>query len=235
MEKKVPFAKYNGRMVAPEEVEKHCTGLTCPDCGLPLMVRKGDKRIHHFAHLNGGGGASCGETALHLMAKQIVAESKYIVVPGSVVVFQDGRRATIPPQLLRIVEAKEEYRIRDIIPDIFLVCEKGYLAVEIFVNHKVDEEKKAKLNSMRINALEIDLSHQLGISKEALTKLLLEGTQFKSWLSLFVTVNLPPQQRIPVPRRHPYTHQIDLDNLQPYSRKNYSNKKRTYYKKRKQR
>ena len=234
MEMKVPFALLDGKIVSPDEVEKHCPGLTCPGCNLPLMVRKGDKRIHHFAHVNGEGGASCGETALHLMAKQIIAESKYIVVPGSTVILQDGRRATIPPQLLKIVAAKEEYRIDDIITDIFLVCEKGSLAVEIYVKHKVDEEKKAKLNSMRINALEIDLSNQLDISKENLTKLLLDGTQFKSWLSLFVTVNLPPQQWVTAPRRRQVTHQIDLDNPQLYSRKSYSNRNRTYFKKRKQ-
>ena len=234
MEKKVPFAKYNGRMVAPEEVEKHCTGLTCPDCGLPLMVRKGDKRIHHFAHINGAGGATCGETALHLMAKQIIADAKQITTPEAQLVLPDGRQLIFPQRVFQFQSALEEYRIDDIIPDILLVLGNNkLLAVEIYVRHRVDEEKIAKLNAKRISAIEIDLSNQIGISKDDLTKLLMEGIEHKKWLSLFV--NIPVQQQpIPVPRKRPVTRHFDLDNLQPYSRKNYSNRKRPYYKKRKQ-
>lgn len=233
MEKKVPFAKFEGRIVAPEDVEKHCTGLTCPACGLPLMVRKGNKRIHHFAHINGAGGESCGETALHLMAKQIIADSKQITTPEAQLVLPDGRHITFPQRVFQFISAVEEYRMDDIVPDILLVLGNNkYLAVEIFVRHRVDEEKIAKLNAKRISAMEIDLSNQIGISKEDLEKLLLEGVDHKKWLSLFV--NIPVQtQPLPIPRRRPVRPHIDLDNMQQYRRKQYSTRRKIYYKKKK--
>lgn len=192
MDNALPFANYKGRMVSPAEIEKHCDGLICPECGQPLIVRKGDVRIHHFAHKSGGG-ISCGETAVHLMAKQIIAESSYIVIPP---VFINQTMSRI-----KILEAHQELRIENYIPDILLKLENNdLLAIEIFVNHKTEEDKIKFYRDKRILALEIDLSKQSITSEEDLKKILLDGLSLKYWLSF----PRPPKQIIPAiyrPRR----------------------------------
>ena len=64
---------HTGRMRGIDEVEQGLAcDCECPECGSPLVARKGAVRVHHFAHR----GASCAtgaESALHRMAKQIVA------------------------------------------------------------------------------------------------------------------------------------------------------------------
>ena len=57
-------------------VEKAEAPFFCPECGEHLVVRKGQKKIHHFAHHPG---AHCrrlaGESYEHLLAKQAIFES----------------------------------------------------------------------------------------------------------------------------------------------------------------
>lgn len=193
-------------MVSPAEIEKHCDGLICPECGQPLIVRKGDVRIHHFAHKSGGG-ISCGETAVHLMAKQIIAESSYIVIPpvfiNQTMVFKESR--------IKILEAHQELRIENYIPDILLKLENNvFLAIEIFVNHKTEEDKIKFYRDKRILALEIDLSKQSITSEEDLKKILLDGLSLKYWLSFPIQSPRPPKQIIPVIYR-PRRRRRDLD------------------------
>jgi hypothetical protein len=63
---------HTGRMRGIDEVEQGLAcNCECPECGSPLIARKGAVRVHHFAHQ----GESCttgAETALHRMAKEIV-------------------------------------------------------------------------------------------------------------------------------------------------------------------
>ena len=56
--------------VEAREVEKHQGPFRCPECGGPTTLRKGSKRIHHFAHIppyDCSFGA--GETEAHRVAK----------------------------------------------------------------------------------------------------------------------------------------------------------------------
>ena len=48
----------------------------CPGCGKSLIAKKGDVRINHFAHAsNMRDGTKCAETAVHMYAKSVLAES----------------------------------------------------------------------------------------------------------------------------------------------------------------
>ena len=57
--------------------------------------------------------------------------------------------------------------------------------VEIYVTHAVDDEKKAKIKSMMISAVEIDISHLKGlmIDKETLQQEISNPENY-SWLLL---------------------------------------------------
>ena len=56
----------------------------CPDCGAPLVARKGDVKDHHFGHHNSGNERPCRtgpETALHKFAKEVLARRLHLFLP----------------------------------------------------------------------------------------------------------------------------------------------------------
>lgn len=55
----------------------------CPYCHAPLQARKeGSKRQHHFAHMPDSECKVSHESALHLLAKEIIEEKKAVMVPA---------------------------------------------------------------------------------------------------------------------------------------------------------
>ena len=53
----------------------------CDKCGVPLIARRGEVRIHHFAHQSSDCDGN-NESMLHLKAKEIIAEHNWLIVPG---------------------------------------------------------------------------------------------------------------------------------------------------------
>ena len=73
---KLPFGLKNGQIVEINEVEKGLAcNCICPSCGSPLIARKGQKKIHHFAHYKADCKAAL-ETAIHLAAKKYYLKKK---------------------------------------------------------------------------------------------------------------------------------------------------------------
>lgn len=79
---KLPYGLKDGKLVHISEVDKgkKC-GCVCPACDSPLIAKKGEKTIHHFAHdkkyiCNNG-----VETALHIAAKDMLEKEKRIHLP----------------------------------------------------------------------------------------------------------------------------------------------------------
>lgn len=70
---RIPFASREGKLVHVSEVEPGFRNdCFCPACGRPLVAKKGNIKVHHFAH---DGDHPCnGETILHLLAKQLLKE-----------------------------------------------------------------------------------------------------------------------------------------------------------------
>ena len=128
----------------------------CPECGDQMIAKKGEIMIHHFAHKGGAGCAGGIETALHLMAKQLILDRKQIFVPG---VYSPLRRIA-PGKLIGFESAVLEKRIGDIIADVVLEANGKQLIVEVAVTHFCDYEK---IKAMGLSVIEIDLS---GMSKQ---------------------------------------------------------------------
>ena len=134
------YALLNENLVHINEVPKglNC-GCVCPSCRSPLVAKKGNLNAHHFAHYNRSDCNHGAETALHIMAKNIVAQSKKIWVPvtpknvyghpktGKVVLFE---KAELEKQLSDTVRS-----------DILLSNGDRYLNVEIHVTHEVNIKK----------------------------------------------------------------------------------------------
>ena len=87
----IPFglSTETGELVGVHEVERgRACGCICPSCRTPLVSRKGDDRIWHFAHETRGTFNTTQEpcdyslfVALKLMARQIFRDARAIALP----------------------------------------------------------------------------------------------------------------------------------------------------------
>jgi hypothetical protein len=158
---KLPFALQNGNLVHISEVPQGAAcGCICPCCEAPLLARKGDTNVHHFAHKKGAECAASVETALHLAAKQILEDQREIVLPAVQITFDSYRHPIpiAPERTFALDEVHAEKRSGNIVPDILAYSSGVPLLVEIRVTHKVDEAKESKIRALGISAIEIDLS-----------------------------------------------------------------------------
>ncbi len=150
----------DGKLVHIRTVERGLKcGCVCPDCKRPLVAKtKADKVTPHFAHH----GPACGggpETALHKLAKQIIAEKLVLVVPERVASYGGERRVLSAAKEIKLTSARVEYTDpKQIVPDLYVTVQGRELFVEIAVTHPCGEEKIQRLHALGIAALEIDLS-----------------------------------------------------------------------------
>lgn len=193
----LPFGLKNGLLVDVNAVPrgKACDCI-CPACNMPLLTRKGDSKRHHFAHDPDFRTEDCKfgyETALHLMAKQIIEESGHILLPGySVTEFflhrQRGRISetvdVLGDHTLLYNRVELEQTQQDTRPDIVIYIDGEPLFVEVAVTHFVDDEKRQKLVRMNVMAIEIDLSKLDRFpSKDELRAHLIDALDSKTWLN----------------------------------------------------
>ena len=145
----------NGNLISINEVK---SGLKCdcfcPVCNSQLVARKGKIKVHHFAHYNSNECESYGESMLHLLAKKIIEENKYLLVPDFAK--EVGSYSNFKKIDLTKIEVEKGYN--DIKPDIIAwVGDENNFFVEIAVTHKVDYEKLLKIKEYNVSTLEIDL------------------------------------------------------------------------------
>ena len=117
--------------------------------------------MHHFSHYSGHNCEYGYETSLHLAAKEIISKAKTIVIPY---VFLHSPYPYKKDELLckakemQIDKVELEKHYDGIIPDIVLHKGNKKLFVELFVTHRIDEEKLERLRKANISTIEIDLS-----------------------------------------------------------------------------
>lgn len=168
-------------------------GCICPQCHSVLIAHKGKKNIHHFKHYNSKECEKGYQTSLHLLAKEIISNEKRIVIPPVSYSFNyNNKFIDIPETEIQIDKVELETKTGDIIPDIVLYHGKRILLVEIYVTHKINEEKLNKIKSLGLSTIEIDLSHtDREISYEDLKNLLINSCSEKQWiLNKFVNSNV---------------------------------------------
>lgn len=178
------YAIKDGKAVHVSEVDSglEC-GCVCPFCNASLIAKKGDVRAHHFAHHNADDCEYGAETALHLMAKQLIADHKQVMLPAIEV------KECMPDlngeyhQLSQVISAKvSEFKDIEVEPyaDSYRPDLTGFLVnddvldIEILVTHKVDDKKANEQAERYRDMLEIDLSDvPRTIEKECLKNLVL--------------------------------------------------------------
>ena len=116
----------------------------CPACKEIVIAKKGQKKVHHFAHKSGSNCQYGYQTSVHLMAKEIIEKTHRIIIPGRGKVDVD--------------EVIVETKLGSIIPDILVICDGKKYIIEVLVTHQVDDEKKEKIKVLDISAIEVNLS-----------------------------------------------------------------------------
>lgn len=142
----------------PSGLACHCA---CPGCGRRMVAKKGELQAHHFAHHFDHGATSCtsaGETALHKFAKKVLDERLEIALPELFVSNGYDTEVVVRATRLSFDEAALETKDGSIVPDVVLALRDRRLIVEFKVTHPCDDVKIARIRTMNIGAIEIDLS-----------------------------------------------------------------------------
>ncbi|CEP35306.1 MULTISPECIES: competence protein CoiA family protein [unclassified Halomonas] len=169
---KIPYGLRQDRLVhisqlTPAERGDRC-GCVCPECRTQLIAKMGKIVRHYFAHAPGirpcAGGA---ETGIHLAAKQLIADRKEAPIPLLLAQIEgmdtDGYKHTeskvIFPGCDRqsVDDAKLEFSLGDIRPDLIVTLGQVEILVEVAVTHYIDAEKLQRLESRGLRCIEIDL------------------------------------------------------------------------------
>ncbi len=179
------YALKNGELVNISNVE---SGLeckcVCPACGEKLVAKKGLKMMHHFAHYFGRECKYGYETSLHLAAKEILSQASKMMIPAVYVNFDTPKEAELlsKQREIYIDKVELEKRFGEIVPDVVVFSGGKKIFVEIYVTHKVDDIKLAKIVEADVSTIEIDLSSIDVISSNSLQDILLQGIQYKKWV-----------------------------------------------------
>ena len=171
------FALKDGKMLHISEAQKGLAcGCCCPACGAKMVAKKGRKKMHHFAHYSSVNCEYGYETSLHLVAKEIISKSKKFVIPAVYINDQvTHEKKKVPSKEIKVDEVRLEKRYDEFIPDIVLVSGEKELFVEIYVSHKVTDEKLAKIKKIKTSVIEIDLNqYNREVNFENLSRILLE-------------------------------------------------------------
>lgn len=161
----------------------------CPCCNELVIARQGKYNAWHFAHKSKKECEGALQTALHLMAKDILSETKHFYIPD-IYTREHWLYDSIymPPMhihkggVISIDSVVLENRSGNIIPDIIMISKGRTLFVEIFVTHKIDETKKRKISELGVSTIEIDLSNcNREISKQELATFLVGDCKEKYW------------------------------------------------------
>lgn len=160
----------------PKGKKCHCF---CPHCHAGLYAKNGGTiREHHFAHEYGAECEGAYESAMHILAKDILRETECIMLPRS------GNEAR-PSGLVKLhnVEIEkwdDQYGIR---PDAEGILDNGQrLLIEFYFSHKVDGKKREIIVDNNLNCIEIDINYQ-ELDKTELKRFLTDSTKDREWVT----------------------------------------------------
>lgn len=128
----------------PNGIECNCK---CPICNNDLIAKNKDKypnqnlklgeKIAHFAHSNGSDCPNAGETTLHLIAKEVLADLKKLLLPC--ITFNGIK---LKEQILMtfddcLIENRVTINNGYIKPDVILTKGKKQLFIEFYKTHLI--------------------------------------------------------------------------------------------------
>lgn len=185
-----PYGIHAGQLVHISDVSRGLAcNCTCPGCGATLVARRGKEKVEHFQHYQSEDCGTALESALHLMAKDILALRKEITLPAlTTYLEEDGdpyvHQVLMPVQTVPLDSVVLEKICGVIIPDVVATSKGRRLIIEIAVTHFCDEAKIASIEKLGMSAIEIDLSelHRTGFTRDTVERAIVHGVTKKRWL-----------------------------------------------------
>lgn len=167
----------NGNLVHVDNVNN---GLkcecVCPKCKSELNAKnEGKKKIHHFAHKADSDCQGAVETAIHMLAKEILQEIKSVLLP-STPDFLDGRILYFDKIEIEMFDSKLNLQ-----PDCIGYYEDKKLWIEFKYTHAVDLKKREKIILSHIDCIEIDIS-DCTQDKDNIKERILNDLEKREWI-----------------------------------------------------
>jgi hypothetical protein len=153
-------------------------GCICPNCSERLIAKKGEVNEHHFAHDFNSDCVGAPESALHLLAKEVISQGRELFIPeleievslvgaNGIKLYRENSQSAY---ILQYEKVEIEQTVDNYRPDLTVILEptiitdriyygmESCIDVEVKVTHGVDEEKLAKVATMNRPMIEIDVS-----------------------------------------------------------------------------
>lgn len=145
-------------------------GCICPHCKDKLLAKNGGSvNAHHFAHRDGADCVGAIESALHLLAKEVLSETLRLMLPNGDTMSFD-----------RVV--KEEYNSElSLRPDCVGYYGDKLLWIEFKRTHAVDARKEEKIVSAHVDCIEIDLN-ECEQDKEKVRTFVTQSIEKRKWI-----------------------------------------------------
>lgn len=183
---RLPYGMLDGALTHVSQVNSGLAcGCRCPACDAALVAKKGQLKLHHFAHAKDSDCASSVETALHLAAKAILEKRRQIALPAVEAKLYSSRYSALlaPEQNYDLDRVEIEKRVGRIVPDVLAYFRGRAIAIEVRVSHAVDKPKSSHFRSLGLSAIEIDLSRApRTFTLEELEPLVVGPGKHKSWV-----------------------------------------------------
>ena len=223
-----------GRFIDIHQAERGAKcGLICPECGLPLIARKGEIKAHHFAHAPGHiciDETGALETQAHRFAKEVLVGAS-LLLPDFQYLGETGDRVTVSSAIIE--ESRGPIR-----PD--LICGIVWknkltnepktleLAIEIKVTHRVSAMKAASFAQQKLRCIEIDIARYRFCSDEEIKRaVIFEAPRRWVWKKPPMPIARPEVPNIAVPRTGkfslppPFPNEFTADDWAAFNRRHF--------------
>ena len=140
------------------------------------------------------------------MAKQILCDQKQVRVPDAIAEYQHTRQHVLGTRTYVAHECFPERSFGQIKPDVFFEGGGSPLAIEVYVTHRVSDEKRLLLSMQKFNSVEIEMAKWIGCDNVETIAAAVLWTAPRHWLHHdgiaravtrmrdIATGNIPPAQ-----------------------------------------
>lgn len=188
----LPFGLKDGKLVNVGQVDRGLAcGCTCPACSGPLIARKGDVRIHHFAH---HGIPPCSEAlaiSIRAAIAQLLSDRQPFALPARRIAGQLFRPPIAEATSFVPDEIEEDPQLPAPLKANFCLIKSGLrLAVVLQFKRATPVNQKDEFVAAKQPAITIDLvpllraylNGEKQITLEALETIVIKEVSEKSWI-----------------------------------------------------
>ena len=197
----------SGKMVYVDDVPNGLAcNCRCPKCHELLVAKNGGEiKVHHFSHANGSECKGAYETALHIMAKEIIATERTLMLPKYLLFngkkfqqypyyyeddevyecdYEEDEKVEAHKVHFKDVEIEERNDLSTLQPDCVGITDDGQrIHIEIVVTHGIDDAKFTKIKKHSINCIEIKIPRNFLLERQKLADYIINSTDGKRWIN----------------------------------------------------